>query len=268
MLGVERLGLVLGGCRVDDVVPPHVAAFGPFDVGAGAPNHQDVFDRVGVGDRLVGGFLQRCGLAAPELPVGGDQEFGLGVIDAGAECGGGEAGEDHAVQHAQSRAGQHRDEGFRDHRQIDRDAVAGDQAQISQRVGGFAHLGLKIAVGQGAVFADPLALPVDGDPTAVAGFDVAVYTVVGDIQFAASEPFGKRTLPTSPAPRKTVWPKTVGWPARPRTPAGPARPVDTGHRGHWPARRTLSTADTTRCLGVGLGHAHEPNAVTRRPRAC
>ena len=175
-------------------MPPDVAALSPGDVDAGPPNHQDMLDRIGVGDSLIGGFLQRRGLAAPELPVGGDQDFGLGVIDAGAERGGGEPGEDHAVQDAQACAGQHRHHGFGDHRQVDRDAVAGHQTQIRQGVGGFAHLGQEIAVGQGAVVADPLALPMDGDPVAVARFDVAVHAVVGDVEFAVGEPFGKRPL--------------------------------------------------------------------------
>ncbi len=56
-----------------------------------------------LGDRFVGCVLQRRRLAAPELPVGGDQQLGLGVVDPGAQRVGGEAGEHHAV-HQPSRA--------------------------------------------------------------------------------------------------------------------------------------------------------------------
>ena len=132
------------------------------------------------------------GLAVAELPVGGDQQFGLRVGDPGAQRGRGESGEHHAVQHAQARAGQHRDDGFGNHRHVDRDAVPRDQPQTRERVGGLAHLGQQVAVGQGAVFSDSLALPVDSDAIAVAGFDVTVHAVVGDVEFAVSEPFGKR----------------------------------------------------------------------------
>ena len=217
-----------GDAGVDDVVPPHVAALGPRRCRrrcAGPPGRVRSVSASATASSAAS--FSGAGLPRRNCPSAVISSLALASAIRAPQRGGGEAGEDHAVHHAEPCAGQHRDDGLRDHRQVDRDAVAGDQPQIRQRVGGFAHLGLQIAVGQGAVFADPLTLPVDGDPIAVAGFDVAVHAVVGDVEFAASEPFGKRRVPTSPAPRKTVSPKTVGWPARPRTPAGLARPLGT-----------------------------------------
>ncbi|CAG7021618.1 hypothetical protein PICSAR164_03822 [Mycobacterium avium subsp. paratuberculosis] len=193
LLGGERLGGVFGRGGVDDVVPPQVAAAGPGHVNSGAPHHHNVLDRaVGVGDRLVGGVLERRGLAAAELPVAGDQQLGCRVGDAGLQRLGGEAGEHHAVHDAQPRAGQHRDHRLGDQRQIDGDAVAGDQTEIGQRVGGLAHLRVQLGIGQTALIAGRFALPVDGDPVAVAGLHVAVHAVVGDVERAVGEPLGER----------------------------------------------------------------------------
>jgi hypothetical protein len=44
-------------------------------------------------------------------------------------------------------AGQHRDDGLGDHRHVDRDPVAGLDAELGQRVGGLADLVLELGVG-------------------------------------------------------------------------------------------------------------------------
>ena len=95
MLGVERLGLVLGGRRVDDVVPPQVAAFGPSTSAPVRRTTRTCSIESALATASSTASFSDARLAAPELPVGGDDELGLGVIDAGAERGGGEAGEDH-----------------------------------------------------------------------------------------------------------------------------------------------------------------------------
>jgi hypothetical protein len=165
------------------------------------------------------------------------------------------------VQRAQSRAGQDRDDGLGDHRHVDRDAVAGDQAEFGQRVGGLAHFGQQIAVGQRAFLADPLTLPVDRDALAVAGFDVPVHAVVGDVQFAASEPFGKR-------PRRPVQHlRERGVPREPVGLFGPERqPVLLGLliqviAGIGLRCKLFRWCIGGRCLGVRLGHPHEPSHV-------
>ena len=86
VLGVERLRRVLGRRRVDDVVPPQVAALGPRRRRSrcGAPPARARRARRSA-DGLVDRLLQRHRLAAAELPVGGDHQLGLGVLDAGAQ---------------------------------------------------------------------------------------------------------------------------------------------------------------------------------------
>src|SRR5699024_11671991 len=65
VLGVVGLGRVLGGGRVDDVVPPHVALV-PLDLLAGTANDEYIFDGGPVGDGLVDGGLEAAGFARSE----------------------------------------------------------------------------------------------------------------------------------------------------------------------------------------------------------
>ena len=194
VLRVERLGLVRVGLAVDGLVPPDVAALGPRHLGLGALDHEDVLDGRRLRDGLVRVLLHGRGLAAAELPVRGDQQLGLGVEHAGLERARGEAAEDDAVRRTQTRAGQHRDDGLGDHRQLDRDPVACAYAQLGQRVRRLAHLALQLGVGDRPRVAG-LALPVERDLLAVTVLDVAVHAVVGDVELAADEPLGERRLP-------------------------------------------------------------------------
>ena len=81
------------------------------------------------------------------------------------------------------------DDGLGDHRHVDRDAVTGHEPEVGEGVGGLAHLGEQVGVGDVAAVAG-LALPCDGDLVAVAVQDVAVHAVVGDVELAVREPLG------------------------------------------------------------------------------
>ena len=83
-------------------------------------------------------------------PSDGDQQLGLGVPIRALSAPRREPAEDHAVRRTQPRAGQHRDDGLGDHRQLDRHPVARDDAELGQRVRGLAHLALQVGVGDGA----------------------------------------------------------------------------------------------------------------------
>ena len=190
MLAVVRLRLVGLALAVDDVVPPLVAALVPLDLALRALHDEDRLDGglvVAVRDRGVDRGLERGRLAATELTVGGDDDLGVGVGDAGVQRLGGEAAEDDRVRGAEPGAGEHREDGLGDHRQVDRDAVAGADAERGEGVGGLGDLLLEVRVRDGAGVA-PFALEVDGDPVAVAGLDVPVDAVVGDVELAADEP--------------------------------------------------------------------------------
>ncbi len=191
VLGVERLGLVVGGGAVDGVVPPHVDLVVPGDLLAGTAYDEHVVDHVGLGAGLVDGRLERRGGAAAVAAVGGDDDPGLAVGEAGGQRVGGEAAEDHRVRGADPGAGQHRDDRLGDHRQVDRDPVAGADAERDQRVGGLADLVLELGVGQRAGVVGGLADPVQRHLVAAPGLDVPVDAVVRRVELAADEPLGE-----------------------------------------------------------------------------
>ena len=88
----------------------------------------------------------------------------------------------------QSCARQHRHDRLGHHRHVNGYPVAGDQAEVGERVGGLTDIVFELGVGDRAGVPDRFALPVDGDAFTVAGFDVPVDAVVGDVEFSADEP--------------------------------------------------------------------------------
>ena len=92
---------------------------------------------------------------------------------------------------ADTGTGLHGDDAFDRHRQIDDDAVPLLDTLRLQRVGKLGDLGQQLLVGDvgdGAV----IGFQDDGDLVAQAGFDIAVETVVGDVQRAVGKPLEER----------------------------------------------------------------------------
>ena len=104
-----------------------------------------------------------------------------------------EAAEDDVVRRADPSAGEHRDDDLGNHRQVDADDVALADAALLERVGAALDVGEQLGVRDVALLA-LLAVPVERDAVAEAGFDVAVQAVVGDVQLAAGEPAVERGL--------------------------------------------------------------------------
>ena len=85
VLGVVRLGGVLGRLPGDRVVPPQVALVGPRDVRAGTAHHQHGADIGASRHRLVHERLERHRGAAPKLAVGGDDDPGVAIQDPASQ---------------------------------------------------------------------------------------------------------------------------------------------------------------------------------------
>jgi hypothetical protein len=123
----------------------------------------------------------------------GDHELRVGVVGALANRVGREAREDHRVDRADARAGEHRDHGFGNHRQVDRDDVALADAERGEHVRGLLHVAVEVGVGDRALVAR-LALEVDRDAVAVARLDVPVERVHRRVERAVLEPAGARRV--------------------------------------------------------------------------
>ena len=191
---VHALRLVGVGGLVERLVPPDVAVV-PLGVLPGPLDDEHVLDRrLALGQGRVDGRLERRGRPTPVAAVGGDDELALRVVDPRVERLGREPAEDHGVRRPDPGAGQHRHGGLGDHRQVDRDAVALADAEVLQRVRRLLHLLVQLGIRDVAGVAVGLADEVDGHLVAVAGLDVAVDAVVGDVELAVGEPVGERRL--------------------------------------------------------------------------
>ena len=192
VLGAHLLGRALRRDFCDLVMVPEVAAGLHGDGAAGAPHDQHVAHRGAVAlgslDRLVGIGLERNGLAAAQALVGGDDEIGAAILDAVRQRIRREAAEDHGVDGADARAGEHRIGGLGDHRHVDGHAVAALDAVRLQHVCEAADMGVQLAIGDRLVLGRVVALPQDGDLLG-AVLQVSVDAVGRHVQRAVLEPF-------------------------------------------------------------------------------
>ena len=166
------------------------------DVAAGAAQDDRVLHARRVGERLVGVRLSGTVAAVAQALVLGDQHLAAHVVQAVRERVGREAAEDDRVRRAEPRAGEHRDRQPRGP-SPGRSRPACPSATPS-RLSAFARRTtsrLEVGEGERPALVLRLALPVVGDLVAVAGLDVPVDAVVGDVQLAAEVPLRVRRLP-------------------------------------------------------------------------
>ena len=172
----------------------------------------------------------------------GEDDLRPGVVDAGRQLRRGEPAEDHRVDRADPRAGQHGDDRLGDHRHVDDHAVALPDARTDQGAGEPAHVGEQLRIRDGALRAGDRRVVVDGDLLAAAGVDVPVERVEAGVERGAREP------PVERRPRVVEHP--VGWGDPVDVPRGlapePLRVLETAHvrRGVDTGAHALETSDT------------------------
>ena len=121
--------------------------------------------------------------------VGRDDEVGLAVVDPARERVRAEPGEDDREHGPDARAREHGVGGLRDHREVDRDAVAPPDAEPLHHVRDPLHFGVDLRVGDRALaVAWLVGLEQERGPAAPPGLDVAVDGVVAGVERAALEP--------------------------------------------------------------------------------
>ena len=154
-------GVAVGVDVVHQVVPPVVAAGLHVDVARRCGGRRRPSAPIGdFCEAVIDVRLERDDLAAPPAAVGGDDELRLGVVVAVGDGVGAEAAEDDRVRRADPGTGQHGDRQLGDHRHVDRDAVAGLDAELLQHVGELADFAMQLLIGQHAGVAR-LAFPDD-----------------------------------------------------------------------------------------------------------
>ena len=156
--------------------------------------HKHTSNRWGALERFVGDRLQFEEVPLAVSTVGGNEHLRRGVVDAIGESVCWEAAKDHAMRSAQAGACEHGDRHFGDHRHVDGHAVALGDAERLQCIGGLLHLAQQVVVGDGAAVAW-LADPVEGDLLATTSGDMAIDTVLRNVELAVVEPLRKGELP-------------------------------------------------------------------------
>ena len=118
----------------------------------------------------------------------GQDDFRLGVVDAGRELLGGEAAEHHRMDRPDAGAGEHGDDRLRDHRHVDQHPVAGDDAEIVENGAERRGLVQELAIADRALRPRHRAVVVERRLVAAAGFDMAVERVVAGVAARVGEP--------------------------------------------------------------------------------
>ena len=192
IVGLHDLGGGLVAFLADEVFVLEVATVHHLHGDVRAPDHDHGFHAVGTGSDQGGvrSFLEVDDLAVPVEAVHGDEQFGLGVVDALSERLGREPGKDHGMDGPDFGRGEHGDDGLGQLRHVDDHPVALADAEASQSIGEPVHLAVEFEIGVFALVAG-LAFPDERQLVLVGGLDVPVQGVVDHVAARSREPVVK-----------------------------------------------------------------------------
>ena len=118
---------------------------------------------------------------------GGDNQFRMGILDAGGQLLGGKAAKHHRMHRAQTRTGQHGHQGFGDHGHIDQDGVALFNTLIADDGSQTRHLIAHLPIGQLAFGARDRAVINDGQLVAALSH-MPVQRIIAGIDLCIGKP--------------------------------------------------------------------------------
>ncbi len=194
MFAIKHLGLADGADGLDFLVQPEIATGSHGDFLLGALDNDDAFDLGCTKKGLVDILFDAERNAAAESTVRSDDHLRFAIVGAFLERFGAEAAEDDAVRGTDARAGQHRDDRLRNHRQINHDAIARFHAVLLQHVGHETDFAMKLLIGEGGDVAG-LTLKNDGGFVARGAGQMAVEAIDAGVELAADEPFREGRFP-------------------------------------------------------------------------
>ena len=187
VLAVHPLGLTVITDRGGGVVEPDVPAVDPVGLAPCTSDHDNAINAVDLRQRRVDVAFERYGFATTDALIGGDHHAACCVIDAIFECFGGEPTEDDRVDGTYSRAGEHGERRFGNHRHVDTDTVALADSLCSQRIRESTHLNLELLIGKRLAVIGVVPLPDNGGVMR-AFWQMPVNAVDRDVQFCVDKP--------------------------------------------------------------------------------
>ena len=176
---------------------PDIAAFLHVHlahVGAETPHHQHLLDGRAVGHRGIGSVFQGNNTAPAVTAIRRHTDFGLAVDDAAGERFGAEATEHDHMWRADSRAGQHADHQFRNHRHIEGYSITFLHAQIEQYRRKAIDLAIQVLIGEHARVTR-LTFPDEGCFIATSSLAMAIDAIVGSVKLTPHKPFRPGRIP-------------------------------------------------------------------------
>jgi len=191
MLGGNPHRLAALGLSLGKLMPPQVAR-APVHRPAGTAIHHHALDAGGIAhrQRLVDRALQRHRFAAAHRFVRGDDQLGLGILDAFEQTLRRKAAEHHRMDGADTGARLHRHHRLDAHRHVDDDAVALLDAERFQAIGKLAHPRMKLLVGD---LGHRTVVGLENQRGLVApGGQMTIQAVVRHIELAVVEPLVER----------------------------------------------------------------------------
>ena len=144
-------------------------------------------------NRFIDQVFVRHRLAATHAGIGGDHDFGPGVVDPRGKARGGEPAEYDRMNGADPRTRQHRKRRFGDHRHVNQHPVALAHALRLQRRGEAVHFGVQFAERVTAIVSG-LGRDVDQRLLVTTRGEMTIDGVMTNVGAAADEPFGERRL--------------------------------------------------------------------------
>lgn len=128
------------------------------------------------------------GASGFETTSGGHDRDGIRVVDARGQFLRGEPAEHHRVDRTEARTGEHRDDGLRDHRHVEHDAITRTDAASGERPREAGHPVEEFGVGERHARARHGGIVDQRGPIAGTGRDVAVERVDARVQSTVREP--------------------------------------------------------------------------------
>ena len=156
--------------------------------------YDNAFNKLAADQRIINHIFQRDVFCATERTIAGDDELGIGILQAVSNALCTETTKNDGVNGSDPCTSQNGNRQFWNHSHINADTIAFFDPIVLEYIGKLVHLGMQLRIGeQAVVIIRIIGFPDDGWLVGLV-YKVPVNTVFGDVEFRAAEPFDGRLL--------------------------------------------------------------------------